>query len=91
MQHRTHLTARRLPTVWCVFNQFLLPRWDLDCITRVLCKSRMRVRHERMGGGYLCPLDDSVEDHLNVLKQCLFLAFMFDTVRKAFGLAQGEG
>ena len=49
----------------------------------------MGVRMDRLRGK-LCPLDSKVEDHTHVLKNCYFAAFTFDTVRKAFGLAQGE-
>ena len=48
------------------------------------------VRMERLGGEF-CPLDGKVEDHAHVLKKCYFPAFTFDTVQKAFGLAQGPG
>ena len=39
----------------------------------------------------MCPLDGRVEDHQHVLKRCFFSGFMFDTVRKAFGLVSWEG
>ena len=42
-------------------------------------------------GGKLSLLDGKVEDHAHVLKNCYFSAFMFDMVRKAFGLVSWEG
>jgi hypothetical protein len=36
-------------------------------------------------------MDGRLEDHRHVLKNCYFSGFMFDTVRKAFGLVQREG
>ena len=43
---------------------------------------------ERLGGK-LCPLDCRVEDHEHVFRNCFFSNFMFDTVRRAFGVVQG--
>ena len=48
-------------------------------------------RSHGAAGGKLCPQCGRVEDHAHTLKRCYFSAFMFDTVRKAFGLAQGGG
>ena len=59
-------------------------------IAMPLSKLQWEVRMERLGGK-LCPQCGRVEDHAHTLKRCYFSAFMFDTVRKAFGLAQGVG
>ena len=40
---------------------------------------------ERLGGK-LCPLDSKVETHEHVFKHYFFSPFLFDTVRRAFGL-----
>ena len=91
LQQRTRPKARQPPDVWRVYNKLHLPKWDLDFIKRVLWrKLPVGVRQERLGGN-LCPLDGRVEDHRHVLKNCYFSGFMFDTVRKAFGLVQREG
>ena len=42
-------------------------------------------------GSALCPLCHKLEDHPHVLRHCRFSVFMFDTVRKAFGLVHGDG
>ena len=42
---------------------------------------------ERLGGK-LCPLDCKVEDYEHGFRHCFLGAFMFDTVRCAFGLLQ---
>ena len=39
----------------------------------------------------LCPLCHWLEDHEHMLQHCRFSAFIFDTVRKAFGVVQREG
>ena len=74
-----------------MFGCLHLPKWDLDFVRRVLWrKLPVGVRMERLGGK-LCPQCGRVEDHAHTPKRCYFSAFMFDTVRKAFGLAQGVG
>ena len=91
MQQRTRHEARQSKEVWRVFGCLHLPKWDLDFIRRVLWrKLPVGVRMERLGGE-LCPQCGRVEDHAHTLKRCYFSAFMFDTVRKAFGVAQGVG
>ena len=91
MQQRTRHEARQPKEVWRVFGCLHLPKWDLDFIWRVLWrKLPVGARMERLGGK-LCPQCGRVEDHAHTLKRCYFSAFMFDTVRKAFGLAQGGG
>ena len=91
MQQRTRHEARQSKEVWRVFGCLHLPKWDLDFIWRVLWrKLPVGVRMERLGGK-LCPQCGRVEDHAHTLKRCYFSAFMFDMVRKAFGLAQGVG
>ena len=91
LQQRTRPKARQPPDVWRVYNKLHLPKWDLDFIKRVLWrKLPVGVRQERLGGN-LCPMDGRLEDHRHVLKNCYFSGFMFDTVRKAFGLVQREG
>ena len=40
---------------------------------------------ERLGGK-LCPLDSRVDTHEHVFRHCFFSPFLFDTVRRAFGL-----
>ena len=48
----------------------------------------------RMGhrvGGKLCPMCQRLEDHKHVLRHCRFSPFIFDMVRKAFGLVRQEG
>ena len=91
MQQRTRHEARQPKEVWRVFGCLHLPKWDLDFIRRVLWrKLPVGARMERLGGK-LCPQCGRVEDHAHTLKRCYFSAFMFDTVRKAFGLAQGGG
>ena len=91
MQQRTRHEARQPEEVWRVFGRLHLPKWDLDFIRRVLWrKLPVGARMERLGGK-LCPQCGRVEDHAHTLKRCYFSAFMFDTVRKAFGLAQGGG
>ena len=91
MQQRTRHEARQPEEVWRVFGCLHLPKWDLDFIRRVLWrKLPVGARMERLGGK-LCPQCGRVEDHAHTLKRCYFSAFMFDTVRKAFGLAQGGG
>ena len=42
-------------------------------------------------GSKLCPLCHRLEDHEHVLRPCRCSAFIFDIVRKAFGLVQREG
>ena len=42
-----------------------------------------------MGNGK-CPICGRLEDHEHLLRQCLFSAISFDTVRKAFGVVQKE-
>ena len=42
-------------------------------------------------GGKLCPLDHRVETHEHVFRHCYFSLFMFDAVRRAFGLLVVEG
>ena len=42
-------------------------------------------------GSKLCPLCHRLEDHEHVLRHCRFSGFIFDTVRKAFGVVQREG
>ena len=91
LQQRKRPKARQPPEVWRVYNNLFLPKWDMDFIKRVLWrKLPVGVRQERMGGK-MCPLDGRVEDHQHVLKRCFFSGFMFDTVRKAFGLVSWEG
>ena len=89
MQQRTRHEARQSKEVWRVFGCLHLPKWDLDFIRRVLWrKLPVGATMERLGGK-LCPQCGRVEDHAHTLKRCYFSAFMFDTVRKAFGLARG--
>ena len=78
--------------MWQFFTCLYLPQWDLDFIRRVLWEKLPiggRMGHHM--GSKLCPLCHRLEDHEHVLRHCRFLAFIFDTVRKAFGLVQREG
>ena len=63
-----------------------MPKWDKDFIRRCLWKKLpVGTRMERLGGK-LCPLDSKVETHEHVFRHCFFSSFLFDTVRRAFGL-----
>ena len=41
-------------------------------------------------GVKLCPLDPKVEDHEHVFRHCFFTTFMFDMLRRAFGVVASE-
>ena len=89
MHQRRH-AARQPPEVWRAFERLYLPRWDKDFVRRCLWKKLpLGTRMERLGGK-LCPLDNKVEDHEHVFRHCFFCNFMFDTVRRAFGLVESE-
>ena len=86
MQHRRRHPARKTLEVWSAFQRLYLPRWDKNFITRCLWKKLpVGTRMERLGGK-LCPLDSRVETHEHVFRHCFFRPFLFDTVRRAFGL-----
>ena len=55
---------------------------------RVLWKRLPVGVHMEQLGGPNCPLDGRVEGHTHVLKNCFFSSFLFDNVRRAFGLAE---
>ena len=71
-------------------NRFLAP-WAKEFVWWALWKKLTAgTRMERMGGKP-CPLDHGVEDHGHVFRHCYFSSFMFDAVRRAFGLVVVEG
>ena len=89
MLHTRRHAPRQPPPVWQAFGRLHLPRWDRDFIQRCPWKKLLvGTRMERLGGK-LCPLDCRVEDHEHVFRNCFFSNFMFDTVRRAFGVVQG--
>ena len=86
MQHRRRHPARQTPEVWRAFQRLFPPRWDKDFIRRCLWKKLpVGTRMERLGGK-VCSLDSKVETHEHVLRHYVFSPFLFDTVRRAFGL-----
>ena len=86
MQHRWRHPARQTLEVWQEFQRLFLQKWEKDFIRRCLWKKLpVGTRMERLGGK-LCPLDSNVETHEHVFRHCFFSSFLFDTVRRAFGL-----
>ena len=73
------------------FRRLYLPNWDLDFIRRALWKKLpIGGRTGHRVGSKLCPLCHKLEDHEHVLRHCRFSPFIFDTVRKAFGLVRQD-
>ena len=91
MQHRGRHLARQPPEVWQVFERLFLPVWDKDFRKRSPWKKLPVGTHMERMGGKLCPLDCRVEDHAHVFRHCFLSAFMFDTIRWAFGLVTHDG
>ena len=92
MQRRHAEDPRQEASMWQQFGRLYLPAWDRGFIRRVLWKKQpIGGRMGHRVGRALCLLCHKLEDHPHVLKHCRFLAFMFDTVKKAFGLVQRGG
>ena len=92
MQLHTAEPPQQPPDLWQFFNRLYLPQGDLDFIRRVLRKNLpIGGRMGHRVGSKLCPLCHRLEDHEHVLRHHRFSVFLFDTVRKAFGVVQREG
>ena len=77
--------------MWRAFGRLYLPKWDLDFIRRALWKTLpIGGRMGHRVGSKLRPLCHKLEDHEHVLWHCRFSPFIFDTVRKAFGVVRQD-